>query len=90
LYFDSKLNAGAEFRTEDVIEVEDADASIFGEPATVVTIREGAEVEFVRTARSDDVFDLDTSPLRQGDFWGSDLRFPWTTFCWCWWPGSRR
>jgi hypothetical protein len=61
MYFHGALDFCAEFRSADVIEVSDiaADQSPFaGETATLVTIREGAQIECVRAHTTDDLFDL--------------------------------
>ena len=67
IYFTGKLDAGAEFKTEDAIAVSDiaADQSPFvGETAISVTIREGAQIEFVQARTTDDLFDIDLRDAR--------------------------
>jgi hypothetical protein len=62
LYFDGRLNVGAEFKTEDVVavsEVPRGESPFEGETATEVTIREGAQIEFVQARTTDDIFDID-------------------------------
>ena len=64
LYFSSDLDYYAEFRVDDVVEVEAipaGQAPFRGEQATRLTLRRGATVEYtrVRTARPVDEFDLD-------------------------------
>jgi hypothetical protein len=66
LYLDEKLAFGVEFKIEDIVDVKDVarDQSPFvGETATRVTIRDGAQIEFVRACTTEDLFDIDCSPL---------------------------
>ncbi len=64
LYFTAELDYYAEFRTDDVLSVADIPPDqppFLGEPATRVTLRRDAAVDFTRTqqARPLDEFDLD-------------------------------
>ena len=64
LYFSAELDSYAEFRTDDVLSMADIPPDrppLLGEPATRVTLRRDAPVDFTRTqrARPLDEFDLD-------------------------------
>lgn len=64
LYFTAELDSFAEFRTDDVLSVADIPPDqppFLGEPATRVTLRRDAAVDFTRTQRGRplDEFDLD-------------------------------
>ena len=64
LYFTAELDSYAEFRVDDVLSVVDIPPDqppFLGEPATRVTLRRDAAVDFTRTqrARPRDEFDLD-------------------------------
>ncbi|HWC26098.1 MAG TPA: hypothetical protein VG474_05885 [Solirubrobacteraceae bacterium] len=94
LYFTAELDYYAEFRTEDVVALADvppAQPPFLGEPATRVTLRRDAAVDFTRTqrARPLDEFDLDVrlaaapaAPLAASTFGCGDTEFfGCTQFC---------
>lgn len=94
LYFSAELDYYAEFRTDDVLSVVDIPPDrppLLGEPATQVTLRRDAPVDFTRTqrARPLDEFDLDVrvsavdaSAVAQSTFGCGDTEFfGCTQFC---------
>ena len=93
LYFTAELDYYAEFRVEDVLSIADIAperAPLLGEPATRVTLRRDAPVDFTRTqrARPLDEFDLDvrlsaaSAAAAQSTFGCGDTEFfGCTQFC---------
>jgi hypothetical protein len=82
LYFTAELDFYAEFRSDDVLaiaEIPPDQAPFLGEPATRVTLRRDATVEFTRTerARPLDPFDLDVrfAPGAAGPGGGGPITF---------------